>query len=236
MRACRWRLLYWNELMPLKPFSLQVGEELLLRYPALAPLSSPIVRAVEIICDSHRAGGRLLVCGNGGSAADAEHIVGELVKGFVLRRAIGPKDRERLQQSGCDDWREIAEKLQGGVAAMSLTGPSALTTAIANDVAAEMVFAQQVYVHGRQGDVLLGLSSSGNSKNVLAALKVARAFGLTTLGLTGSQPSRMGGLCDVIIPVPATETFKIQELHLPIYHAICLMIERELFSETPPEL
>ena len=222
--------------MTLKPFSLQVGEDLLLRSPALAHLGGTIARAVDTICDSHHAGGRVLVCGNGGSAADAEHIVGELVKSFVLRRAIGPKDRGLLQQSGCDDWREIAEKLQGGVAAMALTGPAALTTAIGNDVAAEMVFAQQVYVHGRRGDVLLGLSTSGNSKNVVSALKVARAFGLVTLGLTGSQPSRMAGLCDVIIPVPATETFKIQELHLPIYHAVCLMIERELFSETLPGL
>lgn len=218
--------------MPLKPSTLRSIDDMVHRYPILSHLREEIARAAEVICDSHLAGGKLLVCGNGGSAADAGHIVGELVKSFVLRRAIEPKDRIILQQSGYDDWQIIAEKLQRGVSAIALTDNPALTTAIANDVDAGMIFAQQVYAHGVRGDILLGLSTSGNSENVVRALKVARSFGLTTIGMTGSKPSRMCDLCDVIIRVPAEETYKIQEFHLPIYHTVCLMIERELFSET----
>ena len=159
-------------------------DELLARCPSLASLSAEIIRTVEAICACHRAGGKLLVCGNGGSAADSEHIVGELVKGFVLPRAVPAADADRLRAA--DDFGDhLAEKLQRGVAAISLTGHPSLATAIDNDTGRDLVFAQQVYVYGRPGDILVGLSTSGNSGNVLRALTVARAFGLLTVGFTG---------------------------------------------------
>ena len=206
-------------------------DEVLVRCPALAGLRAEIARAAAAICACHRAGGKLLVCGNGGSAADCEHIVGELVKGFVLPRALPSADADRLADS--DSARALAGRLQRGVAAISLTGHPSLATAIHNDTGGEMIFAQQVYVYGCPGDILLALSTSGNSPNVLHALTVARAFGLTTLGLTGNRPCRMDELCDIQLKVPEHQTHKIQELHLPVYHTICLMVEQELFGDAP---
>jgi len=218
------------KIMTLKSFSLEAADELVLRYPALSALREPVVKSVEILCASIRGGGKILTCGNGGSASDAEHIVGELVKSFILPRPITPKQREQLEQSDFADWETFADKLQQGIPAIALTGHPALSTAVSNDIAPELVFAQQAYVYGRPGDAIIGLSTSGNSKNVVNALKVARAFGLKTIGFTGSKPAQMDALCDVIIKVPAEETFKIQEFHLPVYHTFCIMIERELFS------
>ena len=211
-----------------------VIDELLARCPALAPLTAEITRASAAICACHRAGGKVLVCGNGGSAADSEHIVGELVKGFLLPRTLPAADADRLSAHADDDTgRTLAARLQRGVAAISLTGHPSLATAIHNDSGGELVFAQQVYVYGRPGDILLAISTSGNSANVLHALTVARAFGLTTVGLTGSLTCRMDALCDIPLKVPAQETHKIQELHLPVYHTICLMVEQELFGGSP---
>ena len=209
-------------------------DEVLERCPALTSLRTEITRTAEAICACHRAGGKILVCGNGGSAADCEHIVGELVKGFVLPRAIPPADAARLRAADPGDdahGHGLGAKLQRGVAAISLTGHPSLATAIDNDTGREMVFAQQVYVYGRPGDILIGLSTSGNSGNVLRALIVARAFGLTTVGFTGSRPCRMDALCDLRLKVPAEQTHKIQELHLPVYHTLCLMVEQELFGQ-----
>ena len=209
-------------------------DEVLLRCPALEPLTGEMTRAAEAICSCHRAGGKVLVCGNGGSAADSEHIVGELAKGFVLPRAIPREHAERLHhgEGGTgEERRELADKLQGGVAAISLTGHPALASAIDNDIGRQMIFAQQVYVYGRPGDILIGLSTSGNAGNVVRALTVARAFGLTTVGFTGSRPARMDALCDIRLKVPSEETHKIQELHLPVYHTLCLMVEQELFGK-----
>ncbi len=223
-----------NPPLSLRTDTLRHIDEVLERCPALAGLRREITRTVEAICACHHAGGKVLVCGNGGSAADAEHIVGELVKGFVLPRAILPADASRLHHLDAGDpaHREnLAEKLQRGVAAISLTGHPALATAIDNDTGREMVFAQQVYVYGRPGDLLIGLSTSGNSGNVLRALTVARAFGLTTVGFTGSRSCRMDALCDIRLKVPEQQTHKIQELHLPAYHTICLMVEQELFGQ-----
>lgn len=180
----------------------------------------------------------MLLCGNGGSGADCDHIVTELLKSFVLPRPLPLEEQTRIRQleptrgSAPESLPAVslADRLQRGVAALSLTGPAALLTALQNDVAPEMVFAQQVYVLGRPGDVLLSLSTSGSSQNVLNALIVAKAFDLTTIGLTGRRPSPMEGLCDVLIQVPGVETFQVQELHLPVYHALCLMIECELFG------
>jgi D-sedoheptulose 7-phosphate isomerase len=198
------------------------------RHPALTATHAPLVQAAAVICRCHASGGMLLVCGNGGSAADSEHIVGELVKTFILHRAIPPIDTERLREQGCDD--SLAAALQQGVRAIALTTNSALLTAICNDTDACMIFAQQVYVYGRPGDVLLALSTSGNSQNVVNAVKVGRAFGLHCIGLTGGNPSAMDDLCHTLIKVPATETLAVQEYHLPIYHVLCQMIEEQLFG------
>lgn len=196
------------------------------RHPALFNLRADIERAVEMICRCYRAGGKVLVCGNGGSAADAEHIVGELAKEFRLPRAISAEHAQKLQKIDA----ALSEKLQGGVAAISLVSQSSLATAIANDTDATMVFAQQVYVYGKPGDVVWGLSTSGNSRNVVRALQVARAFGMATIGFKGASCAAMDKWCDVLLKAPETETYKIQEFHLPLYHAVCMMVEEELFG------
>lgn len=205
-------------------------EDMLARYPALADLRDQIAKAAEIIVACYNAKGKVLACGNGGSAADSEHIIGELMKGFVLRRPVPNDDAEKLRAAGFEDWRKLAKNLQSGIPAVSLTGHVSLSTAILNDNDPFMTFAQQAYALGQPGDVLIGMSTSGNSRNVINALKVARAFGLSTIGFTGGSPCAMDGLCDAIIKVPSTETFKIQEYHLPVYHVICLMVEEEVFG------
>lgn len=201
-------------------------EEILLRYSALVDLRVSVERAVELICNCHRAGGKVLVCGNGGSAADAEHIVGELAKEFKLERSIPAEHAAQLATTD----ESLASQLQCGVAAISLVSQTSLATAIANDTDATMIFAQQVYVYGRPGDVVWGLSTSGNSRNVVRGFQVARAFGMRTIGFTGSGCGMMDQWCDVLLKAPENETYKIQELHLPLYHAICMMVEEELFG------
>lgn len=196
------------------------------RHPALATLRETIVAAVGMICHCHRSGGKILLCGNGGSASDAEHIVGELVKEFSIRRPIPQADAQRLQAIN----PELVPKLQRGLSAISLVSQTAVGTAIANDVDGAMVFAQQVYAYGKPGDIVWGLSTSGNSRNVLQALQVAKAFGLHTIGMDGQNPGAIDQYCDVLFKVPETQTYKIQELHLPIYHAICILVEYELFG------
>lgn len=198
------------------------------RYPALDALRTPVVDAVAMICACHRAGGKILVCGNGGSAADAEHIVGELVKEFKLPRAVTAEDALLLEAIN----PVLAEKLQRGVAALSLVSQTSLTTAIANDTDATMIFAQQVYSYGTSRDIVWGISTSGNSRNVVHALQVARAFGMQTIGLNGLHKGAMDEYSDVLLKVPETETYKIQELHLPVYHAICMMVEEDLFGKS----
>jgi D-sedoheptulose 7-phosphate isomerase len=152
------------------------------------------------------------------------------MKVFILRREIPAGDNDKLHQQGYADWQHIASHLQRGIPAVALTEQSALSSAVANDLAADMVFAQQVYGIGRPGDVLMGLSTSGNSKNVVKALKVARAFGVKTIGFTGSTPCQMDELCDIVLKAPATETYMVQEYHLPLYHAICAAVEQVLFG------
>ncbi|GHV17661.1 phosphoheptose isomerase [Clostridia bacterium] len=167
---------------------------------------------------------RLYICGNGGSATDALHIVGELAKSFVLKRPIDASFAESTDDS------ELLKNLQGGLPAFALVENSALASAFSNDVNPEYVFAQQVYVYARKGDCVLGISTSGNSKNVFNALKAAKARGAVTLALTGGIGGKMKTLCECCVCVPETETYKIQELHLPVYHALCLMLEQRLFG------
>jgi len=200
------------------------------KYPELAECAKEVEEAYRTIKSCYEAGGKLLVCGNGGSAADAEHIVGELMKGFMLKRPIAGSDRDALLRLFPEEGAKLADGLQGALPAISLVSHSALLTAYANDVSAEMAFAQQVYGYGRAGDVLLGLSTSGNSPNVVRAMQVARALGLRTIGLTGRSGGRMRALSDVAIRVPYDATPDVQERHLPIYHALCMMLEEAFFD------
>ena len=213
----------------MKSSTLRLLDELIARYPALSCVCEPTERAAEAICRSYRNDGKVLICGNGGSASDAEHIVGELMKSFVAERPLPEAHVEMFRRSGFDDWQDLVCSLEMAVPAVALTGHPSLSTAIINDTDPTMVYAQQVYAYGRPEDVLIGLSTSGNARNVCNALKVARVMGLTTIGLTGSAACQFDDLCGVLIKAPERETYRVQEYHLPIYHTICLMVEHELF-------
>ena len=204
---------------------------LLSRYPALEVCRESIAAAYEILVDAYFLGKKLLVCGNGGSAADSEHIVGELMKGFCLPRHVDAGFADRLKRVDPELGAVLAANLQGTLPAISLTGHPALSTAYQNDVTPELCFAQQLNGFGVQGDVLLGISTSGNSKNVLYSAVAAKAKGLKVIGLTGAAPSRLSDLSDVCIQVPQTETYMVQEYHLPVYHCLCLMLEQKFFGE-----
>ena len=204
-------------------------DELVSRYHALSVVRGPIDAAFHAIVDCYDAGGKLLVCGNGGSAADADHIVGELMKGYLSPRHLPTDMRERLSAADHELGPVLGDKLQGTLAAINISAISAFATAFGNDVRAELTYAQATSGYGRQGDVLIGISTSGNAVNVRAALVVARALGMRTIGLTGADGGRMAGLCDVLIAVPATRTFEVQELHLPVYHCLCAMVEAHFF-------
>jgi D-sedoheptulose 7-phosphate isomerase len=188
------------------------------RHPSLAPLLPEVRRAAGIFTDCFRAGGQALLAGNGGSAADADHWAGELLKGFESRRPLTVREREGLPP-------DLAGKLQRAVPCLPLTGFAALRTAVANDIDPVLEFAQLVMALGRRGDVFVGISTSGNAANVCAAATVARARGLKVLGLTGVGGGKLAPLCDLCLRVPATRTLQVQEFHLPVYHTICLLIE-----------
>lgn len=205
-------------------------ESLVRKYPELDVNIEEIQQSYNTMKQSFLNGGKLLLCGNGGSASDCEHIVGELMKGFVSKRAVPADIREKLQEFAGNDGNYLADHLQGALPAISLVSHSALMTAYANDVAADMVFAQQVFGYANPGDVLLGLSTSGNSVNVIRAIQVARAMGVQTIGLTGRTGGHMKECCDITINVPWDQTADVQERHLPIYHALCIMLEEEFFG------
>jgi len=198
------------------------------RFPELAPLENALTEAVASLCTCHERGGLVMVCGNGGSAADSGHIAGELLKGLKLRREVSAGHREALLR--VDPEGVLAGQLQEGVRAVSLMDATALVSAVGNDLSWEVVYAQQVFALGKPGDVLIGLSTSGNAKNVVRAMQVARALGVKTIGFTGAEGGKMREWCDVLLNVPETETYKVQELHLPLYHALCAMVEEELFG------
>jgi phosphoheptose isomerase len=205
-------------------------EGLLKNYSQLLSCRDIIDEAFDLLKQCYTNQGKVMVCGNGGSAADSEHIVGELMKGFMKTRKICDENKERLKAEFPEDAEYLSCNLQGALPAISLVSQSAVFTAFINDVAADMIYAQQVYGYGKSGDVLIGISTSGNSKNVVNAIKVAKAFGIKTLGLTGETGGMMDKICDVNIKVPAKETYRIQEYHLPIYHALCAMLEEEFFN------
>lgn len=205
-------------------------ELLISRYPVLEACREDIQKAFDLMRETYEKDGKVLTCGNGGSASDAAHIVGELMKSFTLRRDIGKAREQLFAALPGEDAQYIADHLEGALAAVSLQGELALSTAFSNDVSPEMVYAQQVLGLGRQGDSLIGLSTSGNSKNVVRAVQVAKALGLHTIGMTGCGGGLLKEYCDVCIRVPETETYKIQELHLPVYHTLCLMLESHFFG------
>jgi D-sedoheptulose 7-phosphate isomerase len=203
--------------------------DLIFRYPSLASAAGSIREACEALVTCFSAGGKALICGNGGSAADSDHIVGELMKGFLLPRRIGDSFRKKLVEQDEKMGNMMADGLQGALPAISLVRHDALSSAFANDAVADLGFAQQVAGYGRQGDLLWCLSTSGDSPNILYAALAAKALGLVVLGMTGATGGALASRCDILIAVDALETYKIQELHLPVYHAICRIVEEAMF-------
>ena len=205
-------------------------DELIKRYPQLAVCKEDIEQAYGILETAYANGRKLLVSGNGGSASDSEHIVGELMKEFKLKRKVYREQAEEMRKISPELGEVLANNLQGALPAISLTGHSSLTTAFMNDSEPELIFAQQVNGYGKPGDVYLGISTSGNSRNVLFAAVTAKSKGLKVIGLTGQRENQLMRYADVCIQVPETETYKIQELHLPVYHCLCMMLEEKFFG------
>ena len=199
------------------------------RYPGLKTVSDDLFTAFELMCDCYDVNGKILVCGNGGSSADADHIVGELMKGFNLSRPLTAEDAELFED--VEGGEDIAKKLQGGLAAISLSAHSALTTAFCNDVDPDLVFAQQVWAYSKNSpDLLIALSTSGNSVNVVNAVKTANAVGIDSIAITGKKGGKLSDLCTLCIRLPETDVYKVQELTLPVYHALCAAVESRFFN------
>lgn len=194
-------------------------KELYERYPTLEICREDVEKALALVIDTFENGGKILVCGNGGSAADSEHIVGELMKGFLLKREV---EDTRIPT-------ELRCKLQGALPAISLPSQSAVLSAYINDVEPEMMYAQLVYGYATEKDLVIGISTSGNSKNIVNAVRVANCVGAKTLALTGEKESLLSEICDVSVRVPEQETYKVQELHLPVYHYLCAEAEKHFF-------
>lgn len=209
---------------------MDIFEELVDKYPSLSACIDSVRSAGEVLLKVFHGGGKLLVCGNGGSGADSEHIVGELMKEFYIRRPLKGAEQAALKKVD-PAGEKLAKCLQGALPAITLTSNIALSTAYANDAEPELVFAQQVWGYGNPGDVLLAISTSGSSKNVYDAMVAAKAKGMWVIGLTGARQGAMEKLCDVCIRAPSTVTYEIQEYHLPIYHALCRYVEAEIFGK-----
>lgn len=205
-----------------------IYNELIIKYPALIACKDEILQVFEIAKRTYLEGGKILVCGNGGSAADSEHIVGELMKNFKKCRKADSELLSKLED--CEESKKLKEVLEGSLPAISLTSHIALTTAYSNDKEPSAVFAQQLSGLGEKGDTFIAISTSGNSLNCVYACLVAKAKGLNTVAFTGAKDSRLSALSDVCVKVPETETYKIQEYHLPVYHALCAMLEEEFFG------
>jgi D-sedoheptulose 7-phosphate isomerase len=208
-------------------------KELLGRYPQLLPVKSEIARAAECLIKCYQDGGKLLVCGNGGSCSDSGHIVGELMKSFEQKRPLDENLRKKLLAFDSERGQYLAEKLQHGFPAISLTVHNDLITAVANDTDADLIFAQQVVGYGNTGDVLFAISTSGNSRNVLDAVITAKAKGMVVIGLTGETGGKMKSYCEILISVPGKNTVSVQELHLPVYHTLCRIVENAFFGSKP---
>lgn len=215
----------------MKDTTMEKIDYLIQRYPQLSGCRESFVAAVEAICETYRNGGKLIICGNGGSASDSEHIVGELMKGFVKKRPISDSLYQKLLQVCPREADYLKENLQGALPAISLMNAVALNSAFANDQAPDLAMAQQVLGLGKPEDLLIGISTSGNSANVIYAIQLAKTLGIKTVGLIGNRQCRMQKLCDIVIAAPEMETYKIQELHLPIYHMLCIAVENEFFDK-----
>ena len=212
----------------MKETTKKIYEELFERYPVLCEIKSNILNAFELIKTTYDCGGTLFCAGNGGSSSDSEHIVGELLKSFKKHRAIDETTAKNLSEYG-DDGAYLLSKLEGSLPAVSLISQTGILTAFANDKTWDTAFAQQLYGLGKKGDCLIVLSTSGNSKNCVYASVVAKAKGIKTIGFTGASGGKLKEICDECVFVPEMETYKIQELHLPIYHCLCAMLEEEFF-------
>jgi len=206
-------------------------DTLMSRYPQLQSCRQSIIDAYLIMEECYRHDGKLLIAGNGGSAADSEHMAGELMKRFKTPRPVPEEFARKLKEVDSVRGADLAENLEQGLMAIPLVAHEAMTTAYINDVDGLGVFAQQLYGFGRPGDVFLGISTSGNSRNVMSAVVVAKALGIKVIGLTGAGGGELAGMADIAVRVPETETYMIQELHLPVYHCWCLMLEDRFFAE-----
>lgn len=206
-------------------------DTLIKRYPQLDACKEDIVTAYEIMSQAYENDKKLLIAGNGGAAADSEHVAGELMKRFKTPRPVPEEFAEKLKNIDRLRGEKLAKNLECELMAIPLVAHEALSTAYVNDVDGLGVFAQQLYGFGRKGDVFLGISTSGNSKNVMLATVVARALGIKVIGLTGAKGGELAEIADVSIKVPETETYRVQELHLPVYHCLCLMLEDSFFGE-----
>lgn len=204
--------------------------DLMDRHPALASLEADMLATHSLLRDCFAAGGKLLVAGNGGAAADADHIVGELMKGFLKKRPLNDEVYQKMLALDRERGARLGEALQGALPAIALTEHSALSTAFANDRDSHAVFAQQVWGYGREGDVLLCLSTSGNAENLMLAAVTAHAKGMQVVLLTGEGGGRLSAVADAVIRVPARQTHLVQELYVPVYHALCMMLESDFFE------
>lgn len=214
----------------MKQSTLKSVDTLIEHFPELEVCRGDLVRAVEVLCESYRQGHKLLICGNGGSASDSEHVVGELMKGFIKKRPIGEALYSKMKELCPEHADYLRDNLQGALPAVALVNETALTTAFANDQAPDLSFAQQVLGLGQAGDVLLGISTSGNSANVIYAVEMAKVMGMPTIALTGKSGGKLKPLADVCIAVPHDVTYRIQEYHLPVYHMLCIAVEEEFFE------
>ena len=205
-------------------------EELFTRYPALEACRSEIIGAADLLDDCYKKGGKILLCGNGGSCADCDHITGELLKGFLSRRELNSDVRAKMKSKNALLTEEDFDNLQLGLPAISLCSLNALNTAFCNDVHPDYLFAQGTMALGKPGDILICISTSGNSKNVVNAAKVANAIGMNVISLTGAGGGKLGTMSAYTVAVPETETFKVQELHLPVYHYLCAEVEKRAFN------
>jgi D-sedoheptulose 7-phosphate isomerase len=207
-----------------------IFDNLFVRYPALQSVAEPIRASFDALNRCYLSGGKVLACGNGGSASDSEHLVGELMKKFGRKRPVSPEFRQKLKSLNIESADYLADKLEMPLEAISLVSQTGLITAIINDISGDMIFAQQVLGYGKPGDILFAFSTSGNSANVVNAVNVARACGMVTIGFTGDHGGVLKNICDTTVRVPANQTYVIQEFHFPIYHTLCLMIEEDMFG------
>ena len=216
----------------MKPVTTRFIDSFFERNTHLRPMEGDVRKAIDLLLEAYGRGNKVLICGNGGSASDSEHIVGELMKGFLLRRPVPREDLEKLTACcGSELARHIGGHMQGALPAISLVSHTALQTAFCNDVDPQMAFAQQVYGYKQEGDVLIGLTTSGNSQNVFYAMNVANAFGMKTIAMTGLRDSKCSAIATVTLRSPETETYRVQEDHLKLYHLLCGAVELECFEE-----